>query len=318
MRLLLAVLGTSMSPRQLRWSIRMVPFFRSTCLIISPSASEMRVPVSRQVSQISRFGSSSCASTCAVSSGERMRFSYTSHFFGSFTHFIGFAYERGMISHSVPGGADLLEPVHHVLGFQILEARVLPLRQDVAEGPGVLGPGAHRDQMLARRHLVYVIALPHLRERAKLELSGIGRRVLRVRLHRCLHRRRRLIQVGQELIALLARLCDRPCVLALARAKRLESPCRPHGAVRLDLILPVAEEPVVFASILPLMYFRMLYSRLQLAASSQQRPEVTFGGVHKASALTSTIYARRAPYNGIPKATRWQMCNSSKARVAPT
>ena len=79
----------------------MMPFSRSTCLIIRPVTSEMRVPVSRHVSQIRRFGSSSRASTCAVCSGERMRFSKTSHFLGSFTRWIGLAYVRGMISHSV-------------------------------------------------------------------------------------------------------------------------------------------------------------------------------------------------------------------------
>ena len=58
----------------------------------------------------------------------------------------------------MPGSAHLLKPVHHVLGFQILEARVLPLRQDVAERPVVLGPGAYRDQVLASGDLLDVIA----------------------------------------------------------------------------------------------------------------------------------------------------------------
>src|ERR1035441_9578561 len=56
----------------------MQPLPKSGGFTFRPVTSEMRVPVSRHVSQIKRFGSSRRAITRAVWSSSRMRFSRTS------------------------------------------------------------------------------------------------------------------------------------------------------------------------------------------------------------------------------------------------
>ena len=137
-----------MSMRQLRCSMRMIPCPRSMCFSFSPSTSEIRVPVSRQVSLMSRFGFSRCARTRAVSSSLRMRSGRTFHFFGSLTLDIGLTRFSSMISHSCAfakmpprmlrrsaimyqESQCVAQPIEYILCTEVVNAGVLPTGQDV-------------------------------------------------------------------------------------------------------------------------------------------------------------------------------------------
>ena len=173
------------------------------------------------------------------------------------------AHDVPQVDHHVPGRTLVLEPVEDFLRSELPEPLFFPPRQDVVIEPGAVLLAGGRRELHFR--IIDVILAPQLRELAEEDGGHFDRLACD---HRRLATRRRGVLLGEEYVPLAFRLFLGDGVFAPAWTDRVKLPSGLNRSVRQQLVVPVAEEPIVATAIFPLVNFRMLNPQFQPDTSS--------------------------------------------------